>query len=105
MRLADNGLLICCAVAPVDSQTTAAMARCFPGRKADGRFAGPDKGKQVRVTGRVNPGRDARLQLEISGSDTGVHRKPHCVVPLFVFQVPLQRQGTRRRVVHPVAGR
>ncbi len=44
--------------------------------------AGPDKGKQVKVETRVNIGRDARLELEISDGDTGVHRKPHCAVYL-----------------------
>jgi predicted component of type VI protein secretion system len=42
--------------------------------------AGPDKGKQVKVDDRVHVGRDARLELEISDGDTGVHRNPHFAV-------------------------
>ena len=51
--------------------------------------AGPDNGKQVRVGDRVNIGRDARFELEISEGDTGVHRKAHCAVYLRdgVFQL------------------
>ena len=53
------------------------------GRAAVGHLsvvAGPDKGKQVKVAGRVNVGRDERFELNISDGDTGVHRKAHCAV-------------------------
>ena len=36
----------------------------------------------MKVDDRVQVGRDARLELEISEGDTGVHRKPHFAVYL-----------------------
>lgn len=43
-------------------------------------ISGPDAGKKVIFSERARVGRDARLELEISDADTGVHRSPHFVI-------------------------
>jgi predicted component of type VI protein secretion system len=43
-------------------------------------IGGPDSGKKIVFTERARVGRDAQFELEISDSDTGVHRSPHFVI-------------------------